>query len=208
MAISKENIFVQLKYTLYVGNDGEEVMLEETPDDQLFRFTTGLGMVLPKFEEALYGKVQGDSFDFYIGTEDAYGDYVEDLCVDLDKSIFKNEKGEIDENILFVGNILPMMSAEGQRMNGKVVEITDSNVKMDFNHPLAGERLHFKGEVKEERPATEFEIELVKGHHGCGGCGGGGCSGGCEGGCGGNCGEGGCGGGCHGEGEGNCNCGK
>ena len=46
MAISKDNIFVQLKYKLYVGNDGEEVMIEETPDDQLFRFTTGLGMVL------------------------------------------------------------------------------------------------------------------------------------------------------------------
>jgi len=38
MAISKDNIFVQLKYKLYVGNDGEEVMIEETPDDQLFRF--------------------------------------------------------------------------------------------------------------------------------------------------------------------------
>ena len=54
MAINKENIFVQLKYKLYVGNDGEEVMIEETPDDQLFRFTTGLKMVLPKFEEACY----------------------------------------------------------------------------------------------------------------------------------------------------------
>ena len=74
MAISKDNIFVQLKYKLYVGNDGEEVMIEETPDDQLFRFTTGLGMVLSKFEEALYGKEQGGSFDFYINTEDAYGD--------------------------------------------------------------------------------------------------------------------------------------
>ncbi len=194
MAINKDNIFVQLKYKLYVGNDGEEVMLEETPDDQLFRFTTGLGMVLPKFEESLFGKVQGDSFDFYINTEDAYGDYVEDLCVELEKSIFKGEDGKINEEILVPGNILPMMSAEGHRMNGKIVDVTDTVVKMDFNHPLAGERLHFVGEVVEERPATEFEIELVKGHHGCGG---GGCSGGC----------GGCGGGCHsGEGEGGCNC--
>ena len=175
-------------------------MIEETPDDQLFRFTTGLKMVLPKFEEALYGKEQGGSFDFYINTEDAYGDYVEDLCVELDKAIFKNEKGEIDENILFVGNILPMMSADGHRMNGKVVDVTDSNVKMDFNHPLAGERLHFVGEVMEARPATEFEIELVKGHHGCGGCGGGGCNGGCGG-------EGGCGG-CGSEGGNGCNCGN
>ena len=179
MAINKENIFVQLKYKLYVGNDGDEVMIEETPDDQLFRFTTGLKMVLPKFEEALYGKEQGGSFDFYINTEDAYGDYVEDLCVELDKAIFKNEKGEIDENILYVGNILPMMSADGHRMNGKVVDVTDSNVKMDFNHPLAGQTIKFTGKVKTVRPATEQELHPKRGCGGCSGCGSndGGCGG-------------------------------
>ena len=71
---------------------------------------------------------------------------------------------------------------------------------MDFNHPLAGENLHFKGEVIEVREATDEEAE--HGHiHQSGGCGGGCNSGG--GGCGDQegCGSGGgdqdsCGGGC------------
>lgn len=196
--IIEENMFVTLKYQLYVGADNEEVMIEETPEDQPFKFTFGLGMVLPKFEEGLKGKAQGDKFQFYIPTEDAYGEYVEELCVNLPKNIFANEKGEYDEKYLFVGNTLPMMSSEGHRMNGRVLDITEDNVKMDFNHPLAGERLHFVGEVVEVRPATQFEIDLVKNHRcggGCGSCGGNCGDGGCGGSCGGDCGDGGCG--CH-----------
>jgi len=75
-----------------------------------------------------------------------------------------------------------MMSTSGQRLNGLVLEITDDVVKMDFNHPLAGENLFFKGQITEVREATEDEIAaLVGGGCGCGsggGCGSGDC--GCD----------------------------
>jgi len=61
-----------------------------------------------------------------------------------------------------------MHDQEGNRMQGLVVEITDTFVKMDFNHPLAGKNLHFIGEVLEVRPASLEE--LSHGHvHGPGG---------------------------------------
>jgi FKBP-type peptidyl-prolyl cis-trans isomerase SlyD len=61
-----------------------------------------------------------------------------------------------------------MQDQNGNPMDGKVVEITDETVKMDFNHPLAGEALHFKGTVVEVRAASAEELD--HGHvHGPGG---------------------------------------
>ena len=64
-----------------------------------------------------------------------------------------------------------------------MLDINDEEVTVDFNHPMAGMTMHFKGEIITVRDATEAEL-----HPQCGGCGGscgdGGCSDGC-GGCGG-----------------------
>jgi FKBP-type peptidyl-prolyl cis-trans isomerase SlyD len=59
-----------------------------------------------------------------------------------------------------------------------VLEISDESVKMDFNHPLAGEDLYFSGKVVEVREASEEEINKML-HGGCG-CGSGGCGSGCD----------------------------
>jgi len=61
-----------------------------------------------------------------------------------------------------------MSDNEGNHMRGQVKEITTEIVKMDFNHPLAGTDLHFKGEILDLREATADE--LAHGHvHGPGG---------------------------------------
>ncbi len=66
-----------------------------------------------------------------------------------------------------------MQNNSGNRLNGIVMEIGDEAVKMDFNHPLAGDILYFKGEVAEIRNATEEEINHGHvhqgGRHPCGG---------------------------------------
>ena len=107
----------------------------------------------------------------------------------LDKSIFEVE-GKFDDEYVTVGNYIPMMTAEGYRINGKVLEITDKEVVMDFNHPLAGKDVRFQGTISEVREATPEELHPA--HGGCGGCSGGGSDEGGE--CG--CNDGSCGG-CH-----------
>ncbi len=52
-----------------------------------------------------------------------------------------------------------MMDSEGRRMNGKILTIEAEAVQMDFNHPMAGNDLFFKGQVTEVREATEEELE-------------------------------------------------
>ena len=88
------------------------------------------------------------------------------FIVDIPKNIF--EGPDVPKDILQVGASLPMQDQEGNPMDGTVMEIGDETVKMDFNHPLAGEALNFKGSVVAIRDASQEELD--HGHvHGEGG---------------------------------------
>ncbi|MTU74588.1 peptidylprolyl isomerase, partial [Parabacteroides merdae] len=92
------------------------------------------------------------------------------------------------------GNTVPMMDSNGNRMNGSVLEVKEDVVVMDFNHPLAGETLHFNGEVIDVHEPTAEEIAALTAPAGGCGCG---CDD-CGSGCGDHNHESGCGcGGCH-----------
>lgn len=168
MAISK-NKMVSLTYDLRIGS-AEGEMIEQATAERPLTFIFGAGLMLPKFEALLEGMEQGKSFDINLASADAYGQIDENAIVDLPKTIFILD-GKFDEEIIKVGNTVPMMSSNGQRMNGIVLEVSDEVIKMDFNHPLAGEDLFFSGDILEVREATDEEIAAtVQG--GCGsGCG-------------------------------------
>ena len=77
-----------------------------------------------------------------------------------------------------VGKSVPMMSSNGERLNGIVLDLSDDAVKMDFNHPLAGEDLYFSGTILEVRQPSDEELaRMLSGGCGCGdgGCHDGGC---------------------------------
>jgi FKBP-type peptidyl-prolyl cis-trans isomerase SlyD len=151
------NTVVSMTYKL-TENDEKGNMIQEVNKDKPFVFLYGSGFLLPKFEENILGLEPGADYAFQLKSDVAYGPIREDALLELDKKIFEIE-GKIDENILFVGNDIPMQNDNGQTIMGKVLEISDSKVKMDFNHPLAGVDLHFKGEIVDVREATPEEIE-------------------------------------------------
>jgi len=167
---------VSAEYELYVDGEveGELELMEKATAEQPMSFIYGVNMMLPKFEENLFGLQAGDKFEFTISSDDAYGDYDDESVIDLDRSIFEID-GKLDEEMIFEGNVVPLMDNEGNRVNAQVVTVTDSHVTVDLNHPLAGENLHFKGSVLEVREPTEKELAALTGG-GCGcGCGDGGC---------------------------------
>jgi FKBP-type peptidyl-prolyl cis-trans isomerase SlyD len=172
MEIKKDKI-VSITYELRrdtVGGDLVETVTSDSPLTFLF----GAGGMLPKFEENLKGMKIGEEFKFGLNSEDAYGPVVDNAIVDVPIEVFKVE-GEIDQTMLQPGNMIPMMDNSGNRLNGMVVEIRDTLVTMDFNHPMAGKNLFFAGMVTEIREATEEE--LSHGHiHAHAGCDDGGCS--------------------------------
>ena len=171
MEIAK-NKFVSLSYQLRL-NGAEGDLIEETGESNPLQFVFGTGKMIPMFENKLEGLKKGDNFNFELKKDEAYGDVNENAIVDLPKNIFE-VNGEIDESLLTIGNMVPMQDANGNRLNGIVLEVKDDTVKMDFNHPLAGDDLHFAGEVLEVREATEQElVEAVVGEEDCssGNCG-------------------------------------
>lgn len=180
---------VTVQYDLYVDGEQTEELMEKATADAPLVYCHGEGMMLPAFEQAMEGLAEGEAFDFRIACQDAYGEYDDEGILTLDKKMFYNGDGEFDSERVYVGAIVPMNTVDGQVINAQIAEITDNNVTIDLNHPLAGENLHFVGKVLNIREVTEGELKAL--HH-RGGCCGGGCKGSCDD-CGNECG-------------GNCNC--
>ena len=175
MKISKDK-YVAVTYDLNVGEGDERELMEKATEERPLNFIFGMGMMLPAFEKALDGLEVGQEFNFSLAPADAYGEYDEDHIIDLPKNIFLID-GKFDDTRIKEGAVIPLLTAEGQHINGSVVEVKDDVVVMDMNHPLAGCDLNFVGEVVTSRPATNEELaemaRMMSG--GCGGCGGGCC---------------------------------
>jgi FKBP-type peptidyl-prolyl cis-trans isomerase SlyD len=148
---------ITLTYELRsAGTDGE--IIEVAGKDNPAEFLFGVGNLIPEFEEKIMDLEEGATFDFTIKEENAYGPVDNSAVVDLPRNIFIIN-GEEAEDLLFVGNTVPMRDQNGHAIQGKIIEILDETVKMDFNHPLAGHDLHFKGEIISSRVAEQAEIE-------------------------------------------------
>ena len=169
MKISDEKM-VSLTYDLTVTNEnGEQELMERATKQSPLTFMFGMGMMLEAFEKNVEGLSVGDKFSFILNPEEAYGDYFENHVAELPKNLFEVD-GKFDEERVAEGQTLPMMDSRGNRMMGSVLEVKSEVVVMDFNHPLAGETLHFDGEVIEIHEATEEEIKALSQEEGCCGC--------------------------------------
>jgi FKBP-type peptidyl-prolyl cis-trans isomerase SlyD len=170
MSISEKKM-VSLTYDLYVGGaDEQPELMEQATKEQPLTFCYGVGMMLDRFETNLKGMKAGDKFDFVINHDEAYGEYDDANVIDLPKNIFEVD-GKFDTEMVSEGNVVPLMDSDGNRLNAMVVSIGDESITVDLNHPLAGEDLHFVGDILEVRDASEEELKALL-EPSCGGCGG------------------------------------
>ncbi len=165
------NKFITLAYDLHVGEGDERELMESATKEAPLEFIFGTNSMLQSFENQIEGKGIGDTFTFTLTPDEAYGAYEDEKILELPKSVFQVD-GEIDEDILFEGNTVPMMDSDGNKLMGSVIEIKEDVVSMDFNHPLAGEIMHFSGNVIDVRDATPEEIATLFAQDGggCSGC--------------------------------------
>lgn len=152
MQISSKAV-VKLSYVLSL-DDGS--LAAETAETEPFEFILGLGQNLPAFERHLIGLREGDAFDFSLAPEDAFGQIDNELIVKLPQETFD----DAPEGAVEINKSLPMLDSEGNTIFGVVSEIEDGFVTMNFNHPLAGETLHFSGKILHVRKARPSELEV------------------------------------------------
>ena len=151
MKITADKV-VSISYTL---TDGEGELIDQTTDAEPFHYIQSSGITLDKFDEQLDGLSIGDGFDFTLSPQDGYGIYEEENVVKLPASLFEEAPDELIE----VGQTLPMTDEDGNELWGTILEIGETEFKIDFNHPLAGYELHFKGKITNVREATPEELE-------------------------------------------------
>lgn len=164
--------FVAYSYKLYDNKTGK--LLFEASDDAPDTMIYGLSHdVIPGLIAAIKGLAPGDKFSVTLPAEAAFGERFPDNVVTLDKEIFMRDGKLVDA--VKVGAELPMMTEEGFYIKGRVLNISDKGVEMDFNHPFAGLEVKYDGEIKAVRDATPEELQQLQ-QHSCGG----GCCGGCD----------------------------
>ena len=184
--------YITVAYELYTDNEkGIHELVEKTTVEHPFQFISGMGVALDSFEDRIAALAEGEDFDFVLNVEEAYGPYMEEHVLELDKQMFC-VNDHFDKEMVYPGAVLPLVNADGNRFQGLVLEVKENVVVIDLNHPLAGKDLHFKGKVVTSREATDAEIQGLINMMSGEGCG---------------CGCDDCGDGCgnhHGEGEGCC----
>ena len=107
---------------VYTLTDTAGNKIEQVTDDRPASFSIGTGRLLPKFEQHLMGLSQGESFDFEIKAEDAYGPVDPYAIFDIPADTFAVD-GKTDEQMLRVGNIIPMTDDQGNKHMGKITAV-------------------------------------------------------------------------------------
>lgn len=105
-----------------------------------FEFTMSKGETIPGIEHAVQGRQAGDRLQFTCAPEDAYGLHRPEL-------VFEAVHANLPPNLeLKPGAMLSPGGGEG-RFHLKVLELTENGARLDGNHPLAGQTLHFDLEI-------------------------------------------------------------
>lgn len=158
--VVKDELVVGLEYTLRVG--GEVIDATDASQGEVIQFIQGGKTIIPGLERELYGMRVGESRQIVVSPGDAYGEVDPGAFITLAKS-------DIPDTIpMQVGTELELRDQSGERLLGRIAEISGDQVRLDFNHPLAGKTLEFEVKVASLRPATAEE--LAHGHvHGPGG---------------------------------------
>lgn len=121
----------------YIGTLDNGRIFDSTPDNEPLVFTIGSGEVFPALEEAIIGMVPGETKNIFIPAEQAFGPRLEENIITLERSLFPAEKP------LTVGTKLSIEFSGGQARIMMIIAVSDTEVRLDGNHPLAGCDLTF-----------------------------------------------------------------
>jgi FKBP-type peptidyl-prolyl cis-trans isomerase SlyD len=143
----------------YTLKDSQGQILDASTDGPM-AFLEGAGQIIPALEEQIKDMAMGEKKNVKLKAEQAYGAHEEKMTMNVPKE----ELAHLDVQ---VGAFLQLNLGESVKVV-RVSKVTETEVTLDGNHPLAGVDLEFDIEMMSSRPATEEEV--AHGHaHGEGG---------------------------------------
>ncbi len=149
----KKDSVVSMGYNLK-NSEGED--LGSADANQPLTYLQGGGQIVPGLETALEGLAVGDKKEVTISPQEGYGELNPELKLKVERKQFPAD-AEIKPGMQFKAN-----TGGEHDHTFTVMEIEEDHVKIDGNHPLAGQTLHFSVEIIAVREATKDE--LAHGH--------------------------------------------
>ncbi len=139
---------VKLRFALKLES-GEVV--DSTGEDTAV-FDVGDGNLLPRFEQAMFGMLPGESSSLLV--TNGFGEHNPENIQRMQKSQFTNDMD------LSEGLIVSFADQQKSELPGVVVKVYEEHVEVDFNHPLAGEDLIFQVEIVDVEQVTNDIIRV------------------------------------------------
>ncbi|NVL91270.1 MAG: peptidylprolyl isomerase [Desulfobacterales bacterium] len=140
MAQAKNGDTVKVHYT---GKLEDGTVFDTSADRDPLEFKIGEGSLIPSFEQAIVGMTPGESKTIQLTSDEAYGQHREEMVVVVNRSELPPDLNPE------VGQQLQINQPNGQALVVAITDVSELNVTLDGNHPLAGKDL-------------AFDIELVK----------------------------------------------
>lgn len=155
----QNGLVVSMEYTLKV--DGEVIDSSEGHDP--LEFLAGYGNIIPGLESKMIGMKIGESKDVVVSAMDGYGEYDEDAFLDVPRGQFPKDM-PVEE-----GLELTVRDDSGEGRYARIESVEGETVRLNFNHPLAGDELNFNVKVVALREPTDEELDHghvhADGHH-------------------------------------------
>ncbi len=138
-----ENSKITFHYVIKIDN---EIEIENSYETEPATFKMNNQELLPAMEEELMGMEPGEKKEFTLTPDKAFGPVQKEAIIK-----FPKENLELRKDIQ-PGMYLDIENNQKETFRGKILEIDDKNVTMDFNHPLAGKTLTYQIEIVDVQP--------------------------------------------------------
>lgn len=155
----EDGLVVSMEYTLHVDDE----LLDSSEGQGPLQFLVGYGNIISGLEEEMKGMKIGESKDVIVQPKNGYGEFDEKAFMQVPRQDFPKEMPvEVDAE-------LTVRDDEGNARYARIDSIDGDTVTLNFNHPLAGDELHFHVKVVDLRAPSEEELEHghvhEAGHH-------------------------------------------
>ncbi|MSR85854.1 peptidylprolyl isomerase [Candidatus Woesearchaeota archaeon] len=135
MQTVKEGEKVKIHYT---GSLDDGTVFDSSQGRDPLEFTIGSGQVIKGFDKGVLGMKVGEEKDIHIPAAEAYGEANPQLIRKIPKASLPKDREPQ------VGMIMGLVRSDGVQAEAKIIAVTEEDISVDLNHPLAGEALNFK----------------------------------------------------------------